>query len=606
MNRALLPETGVSRRPVRPYHVYEDDLNGSSGRHNSQSNERRDTTEKHGFPTQPRLPKLEISDHSTSSKPDNFRVSPSTPIHRWDNVNLLGDGSTTTLQPRTASGNTFEESPEVKAANIPRLSLEKPSLNAIDWSGRGTHVDFLSHEEVPLVQGRFLGHGAMGHVYETVVKGRAFAWKRRFCRRGIGEAERKEIDILKKVSHHHIVQLAGSYTHRQFLGLLLYPVATCDLATYLEELDALLMAKKQNSPRADIAVTLDCENVPSGLRCHDGLLPRMGCIISAVDYLHGQSIRHKDLKPSNILLSADNTWLTDFGTATDFSDKTVSTSQDGERGTPKYFAPEMAAYEPVGRPADIFSLGCILWEMHAIHQGQGLEALRKLRQNHDRSFQANLGPIYDFLSKPTEWDVLCDHQIKDQVRKMLLLDPTKRPTITELKETFALLDTFQDRSGGVPLFTECCRALFVSKKEHEQEMLIAKLDTTACVEGEMREKIDDMRKERDEAKKERDDARKKIEEAKNAIDEVRKEIEEGRQHERPRFPPSPRQIRRILERQKERQGWEEAQGRRPEHEVSAIEHGGKPVNIPGVERSNSIARRILTEVESGRIRKSHI
>ena len=40
----------------------------------------------------------------------------------------------------------------------------------VDWSGRGTsHVDYEKEERVPLVEGRFLGHGVHGGVYETEI-----------------------------------------------------------------------------------------------------------------------------------------------------------------------------------------------------------------------------------------------------------------------------------------------------------------------------------------------------------------------------------------------------------------------------------------------------
>jgi serine/threonine protein kinase len=71
---------------------------------------------------------------------------------------------------------------------------------------------------------------------------------------------------------------------------------------------------------------------------------RLGCLISAIAYLHDQKIRHKDLKPSNILLSRDNLWLSDFGSATDFSLLSQSAT-DNERGTLRYFSPEVSLYE---------------------------------------------------------------------------------------------------------------------------------------------------------------------------------------------------------------------------------------------------------------------
>ncbi|KAJ9641478.1 hypothetical protein H2199_005448 [Coniosporium tulheliwenetii] len=108
-----------------------------------------------------------------------------------------------------------------------------------DWSGRGSHVEFSKDDTIPLSRGRWLGRGLNGDVYETSCKGIAVAWKTIHCRCGIRPEERKEIEVLKKLSHKHIIKLVGTYAYRQFLGLLLWPVATCDLATLLEDMEAL-------------------------------------------------------------------------------------------------------------------------------------------------------------------------------------------------------------------------------------------------------------------------------------------------------------------------------------------------------------------------------
>lgn len=105
----------------------------------------------------------------------------------------------------------------------------------LDWSGHGTsHVDYNKSDVLPLTQGEFLGHGMHGGVYETSCNGVKLAWKRKYCRRKIGERERREIEVIKKLSHRHIIRLMGTYTHSPFLGLLLWPVATCDLASLLK------------------------------------------------------------------------------------------------------------------------------------------------------------------------------------------------------------------------------------------------------------------------------------------------------------------------------------------------------------------------------------
>lgn len=348
---------------------------------------------------------------------------------------------------------------------------------SVNWAGKGAHVDFLPNDKVPLQQGRFLGHGSMGSVYEATFQERRFAWKRRFCRRGIGEAERKEIEILKKVSHKHIIRLAGSYTHRQFLGLLLHPVAICDLATFFEDYESIVDDRVKPDPTRQERL--------SGL----GLLPfqpdfhysasnflysRMGCITCAVQYLHGQKIRHKDLKPSNILLSAHGLWLADFGTATDFSLQTLSMTENNERGTPKYFAPEVAAYQLSGRAADIFSLGCVFLEMHVLAQGDTLDVLRHLRSAQDKSFQANLDPILFWLQKSEYSEELasqCDGYLKMAIANMLAREPTERPKIAEIRSTLDLLDALQQRNKAEALFGTCCRTSFISNEELQEQML---------------------------------------------------------------------------------------------------------------------------------------
>jgi len=91
----------------------------------------------------------------------------------------------------------------------------------------------------------------------------------------------------------------------------------------------------------------------------------------ALDKAHRQGIVHRDIKPSNILIDADgHAKLADFGVAKQFSVELAGGPQitaDGMAvGTPSYMSPEQARGEPVGPPSDIFSLGCILFELVAM------------------------------------------------------------------------------------------------------------------------------------------------------------------------------------------------------------------------------------------------
>jgi serine/threonine protein kinase len=349
---------------------------------------------------------------------------------------------------------------------------------ALDWSGRGTsHVDYSKSEALPLIQGRFLGYGMHGGVYETSCNGIALAWKRKYCTRRVGHRERREIEIIKRLEHRHVIRLVGTYTHGPFLGLLLWPVATCDLANLIEDIDWL-----QKSSSSQDSMQLDhrpAEETPEQIGERQARLQglmlsttsletarddaiaflqrTMGCIASAVAYLHSQEIKHKDLKPSNILLSSHGIWVTDFGTATDFSVLTTSATENGERGTPKYFAPEVAVYAPSGRAADIFSMGCIFLEIITLCVGYSLEETIQLRSQNDRSFQSNLENIRTWFSRGhIRSRIPADDHMMGLVRSMLRKDPDDRPTAEKVEEEIALINGLASAMDNTVTFCNSC------------------------------------------------------------------------------------------------------------------------------------------------------
>ena len=85
-------------------------------------------------------------------------------------------------------------------------------------------------------------------------------------------------------------------------------------------------------------------------------------VLDAISFAHSNGIVHRDLKPENIFILDDGrVKITDFGIAR-FVDKTV-TETGGIIGTPAYLAPEQINGEPGDEKSDIFSLGCVFYEM---------------------------------------------------------------------------------------------------------------------------------------------------------------------------------------------------------------------------------------------------
>ena len=101
----------------------------------------------------------------------------------------------------------------------------------------------------------------------------------------------------------------------------------------------------------------------------DGVLSRQRAIAicrqvaSALDAAHAQGLVHRDVKPSNILIDAsDRAYLADFGLSRLSSDPARVPGVGSSLGTIDYVAPEQIRGDPADGRADVYALGCVLYE----------------------------------------------------------------------------------------------------------------------------------------------------------------------------------------------------------------------------------------------------
>ena len=195
---------------------------------------------------------------------------------------------------------------------------------------------------------RELGHGGMATVYlaQDLRHDRAVALKvlKPELAHALGpERFLREIQVTAQLDHPHILPLLDSGDAGGFLYYVMPYVQGETLRTRL--------TREKQLPLDD-AFQIAAE------------------VADALNYAHGQGIVHRDIKPENLLLAGRHVRVADFGIAR------AVTAAGGDSltatgvaiGTPAYMSPEQAGgSKDVDGRSDLYSLGCVLYEMLAGH-----------------------------------------------------------------------------------------------------------------------------------------------------------------------------------------------------------------------------------------------
>ena len=196
-----------------------------------------------------------------------------------------------------------------------------------------------------------------------------------------------EISIQRILSHPHIVALHEVHENSNCVSLVRDFCAYGDIYKWI-------MAHKRFT-------------VPSAARI-------MKQILEALAYIHSKGILHRDIKLENILITGEDMCkLNDFGLAV-----RLENFEQVCCGSPGYVAPEVLRRQPYGAPADVFSLGVVLFVLLSGRSPfTGKTAKEILKQNKLAS------PQY----REKDWENVPRLAV-DLVQRMLVADPQKRIT----------------------------------------------------------------------------------------------------------------------------------------------------------------------------------
>ncbi|KAF9392231.1 Serine/threonine-protein kinase Nek2 [Podila verticillata] len=220
-----------------------------------------------------------------------------------------------------------------------------------------------------------------------------------------------EVNILKDLKHPNIVEFLERVIDREncFIYILMEYCEGGDLASVIQR-------HKENRVQIpeEFVWELMTQLIMALHECHYGVI-----VDPETKKTTPRPILHRDLKPDNVFLDAKkNVKLGDFGLSRTLNNPQKAFAQTYV-GTPYYMSPELISSSHYDARSDIWSLGCVVFEMCALQPPFLADTLPQL------TAKIKLGSV---RALPSSYSP----ELNQIIREMLQVDPRKRPTTKEL------------------------------------------------------------------------------------------------------------------------------------------------------------------------------
>ncbi|MCJ1273980.1 hypothetical protein MMC21_001773 [Puttea exsequens] len=256
-----------------------------------------------------------------------------------------------------------------------------------------------------------------------------------------------EVNTMKDLRHPHVSALLATFLFQARTHIVIYPAACCNLFQFTKRMSKDIQSLQPKDHTASIhsqvsdlsegtvspdsytsssqersgPETSEAQKVSKPIQTEESdvwplnislqlkvnfLRRYFVCLSEALAYLHESGVRHKDIKPENILIDeSGSVLLTDFGISRRFAKNKSHVTSNEWNFTRKYASPEIMKSKTAERddPSDVFSLGCVFLEMATLLLGRTLKEFSDYYTTvlndtaREKAYYCNLGNIHSWI-----------------------------------------------------------------------------------------------------------------------------------------------------------------------------------------------------------------